>query len=69
VIGNSRQVKIDVDRHSTNQPPQNRSLFQQPSGIRREAMSKTPAIRETSPSRVVAASFGVQLRSSRRQEE
>jgi len=44
-------MKLDVNRQTKNQPPQKRPFFQQPSGIRREAMGEKASIRETSPSR------------------
>jgi hypothetical protein len=50
VIGDRLQMKLNVNRQVTNQPPHRRSFFQQPSGIRREAMGETAGIRETPPS-------------------
>jgi hypothetical protein len=51
VIGGRLQMKLDVNRQTKNQPPQKRPFFQQPSGIRREAMGEKASIRETPPSR------------------
>jgi len=51
VIGDRLQMKLDVNRQAKNQPPCKRSFFQQPSGIRREAMGEKASIRETPPFR------------------
>jgi hypothetical protein len=51
VIGDRPQMKLDVNRQATNQPPHKRPFFQQPSGVRREAMGEKASIRETPPSR------------------
>ncbi len=50
-MGDRLQMKFDVNRQATNQPPHERPFFEQPSGIRREAMSETAGIRETPPFR------------------
>jgi hypothetical protein len=51
VIGDRLQMKLNVIRQVTNQPLHTRPFFQQPSGIRREAMGETAGIRETPPFR------------------
>jgi len=50
VIGDRLQMKLKINRQVTNQPPHKRPFFQQPSGVRREAMGETAGIRETPPS-------------------
>ncbi|MGA7621881.1 MAG: hypothetical protein WBV99_21105 [Candidatus Binatus sp.] len=50
LIGDRLQMKLNVNRQATNQPPHKRPFFQQPSGVRREAMGETAGIRETPPS-------------------
>ncbi|MGA9740544.1 MAG: hypothetical protein WBQ33_08805 [Candidatus Binatus sp.] len=50
VTGVNLQMKLKINRHVTNQPPHQRRFFQQPSGVRREAMGETAGIRETPPS-------------------
>jgi len=44
-------MKLNVNRQVTNQPPHKRSFFQQPSGIRREAMGETAGTRKIPPFR------------------
>ena len=51
MIGERLQMKLDVNRRAKNQPPHKRPFFQQPSGIRREAMGEKASIRETPPFR------------------
>jgi hypothetical protein len=63
VIGNRLEMKLNVIRQLTNQPLHKRPFFQQPSGIRREAMGETAGIRETPPSAVPANFFRAWSRS------
>ncbi|HEY9156520.1 MAG TPA: hypothetical protein VIO10_01095 [Candidatus Binatus sp.] len=51
MIGDRLQMKLNVNRQVKNQPPHERPFFEQPSGIRREAMSETASTRETPPFR------------------
>ncbi len=51
MIGERLQMKLDVNREAKNLPPHKRPFFQQPSGVRREAMGEKASIRGTPPSR------------------
>ena len=52
MIGDRLQMKLfEANRQGSNQAPQKRSFFQQPSSVRREVMVTT-GVRETPPSRL-----------------
>ena len=59
MIGDRLQMKLNVIRKVTIQPPHKRPFFQQPSGIRREAMGETAGIRKLPPPAVPAKFFRV----------
>jgi hypothetical protein len=64
VIGDRLQMKLDVNRQASNQPPQKRPFLQQPSGIRREVICETAGTRETPPPWAPAKYFyGVYIQS------